>query len=49
MSQTKKIQEAGLSEERGAEAVKAGDHVAWKWGQGEAALACGTCVHPPGL
>lgn len=34
MSQSERIKEAGLSEERGAESLEKGDHVAWKWGGG---------------
>jgi hypothetical protein len=36
MSQTERIKEAGLSEDRGAEPIHQGDHVAWKWGGGMA-------------
>lgn len=38
MTHTDDIKKAGLSEERGAEEVSVGDHVAWKWGGGEEGL-----------
>lgn len=35
MTNTDDIKAADMSEERGSEPVKEGDHVAWKWGAGE--------------